>query len=73
MNVSKIYQLDFFKSEEESEIEALRKEIAAVKTSSDKVRRSLFARNGELTKIVVDLQERLAILERNICMGNNEN
>jgi hypothetical protein len=69
MNVSKIYQLDFFKTEEESEIEALRKEIAAVKTSSDKVRRSLFARNGELTKIVIDLQERLAVIERNICKG----
>jgi hypothetical protein len=67
MNVSKIYQLDFFKSEEESEIEALRKEIGAVKNSSDKVRRGLFARNGELTKIVNDLQQRLAIIERNIC------
>jgi hypothetical protein len=65
---SKIFQLDFWKTEEESEIEALRKEIGAVKTSSDKVRRSLFARNGELTKVVIDLQERLAILERNICL-----
>ena len=64
---SKIFQLDFWKTEEESEIESLRKEIAAVKTSSDKVRRSLFARNGELAKIVIDLQERLMIIERNLC------
>lgn len=63
-------QLDFWKSEEESELESLRKEIRAVKTSSDKVRRGLYARNGELTKLVLDLQERLAILERNICKGD---
>ncbi len=64
---SKIFQLDFFLTPEESEIESLRKQISAVKSSSDKVRRGLYARNGELTKMVIDLQERLAILEKNIC------
>ena len=62
-------QLDFFKTEEESEIEALRKEIASVKTSSDKVRRALFSRHGDLTKVVMDLQDRLGIIESNICKG----
>ncbi len=36
---SKIFQLDFFLTPEESEIEALRKEIVNVKKSNDKVRR----------------------------------
>lgn len=62
-----IIQLDFFKTEEESEIEALRKEFNSVKSSSDRVRKGMFARHGELTKTVLDLQERLAIIERNIC------
>jgi hypothetical protein len=67
--IMEIVQLDFFKTAEESEIEALRKQIAAVKASSDKVRRGMFARHGDLTKIVLDLQERLAVIERNICRG----
>ena len=65
-----IYQLDFFKNEEESEIEALRAEIKAVKTSSDKVRKGTYARIGELTKLTNDLQDRLRILERNVCQKN---
>ena len=46
------------------------KEIAlATKISADKVRKSLFARNGELAKMYLDLHSRLEIIEKNICQG----
>ncbi len=61
------YQLDFFLSEEESEIESLRKRIEAIGASSTKVRKGTYSRIGELTKVCLDLQERLALIERNIC------
>ena len=60
-------QLDFFRSDEESEIVALRKEISAVSASANKVRKGTYARIGELSKEVRDLKERLAIIERHIC------
>lgn len=60
-------QLDFFKSNEECELDSLRIQVLEIKKSSDKVRKSLFARNGELLKRISDQEERLAILERNIC------
>jgi hypothetical protein len=60
-------QLDFFKTEEESEIEAMHKKIQEVKLSNDKVRKKLFAENGKLVKEIMDLKSRLEILERNIC------
>ena len=60
-------QMDFFKTPIECEMDALRLQLIAVKTSSDKVRRSLYARNNELEKRILDLEARLAILERYIC------
>ncbi len=60
-------QLDLFRSDEESEIIELRKEIVAIRDSSTKVRKGTYARIGELTKEVRDLKERLAIIERHIC------
>ena len=65
-----IVQLDFFKNAEESELEALRKEIEAVSSSSTKVRKGTYARLNELNKICLDLQNRLEIIERNICRGS---
>lgn len=64
-------QLEFWKTQEECEMSALRKEVSELKTSQDKQRKSLFAKNGELTKQVNELNERLSILERNICNGIN--
>lgn len=64
-----IIQLDFFKSAEESEIEALRAEVDAIRKSSDRVRKGIYAKHGELNKICLDLQQRLIIIERNICRG----
>lgn len=66
---TKIYQLDFWKTEEESEIEALRKEIKSIGDSSTRVRKGTYARIGELNKIILDLQDRLTIIECNICKG----
>lgn len=71
MNQSKIFQLDLFLTEEQSEIASLRERIDAVETSTGKVRRSLFAKHGELNKKLLDLEERFSILERNICKGVN--
>jgi len=62
-------QFDLFKSKEESEIESLRKAVDAAVESSHKVRKKLFGENGKLVKRMNELEERLDILERNICKG----
>lgn len=62
-------QLDFFRTPEECEIIQLRGQIKDIEISTGKVRRALFARHGELAKITLDLENRLQILERNICKG----
>lgn len=59
-------QLDFFDSED---THLLRKEIEKLKESNDRVRRSLFAKHGELAKNYIDLLHRMDILERSICKG----
>lgn len=66
-------QLDFFQVEEKNNHEILC-ELAYVKElakstheSSNKVRKSLFARHGELAKMYLDLSNRLEIIEHNIC------
>ncbi len=64
-----VYQLDFFKEPEESRMDALEKSFAIVKESCDKVRKGQFARIGELKKLIMDIDERLGIIEKNICMG----
>lgn len=70
MNQSKIVQLDFFKSSEQSEIDSIRERVEAIGISSSKVRKSLYARNGELNKKMLDLETRMEIIEKNICKGN---
>lgn len=66
-------QLDFFKTEQECEIESLRNQFSThkkeTKESSDRVRKSLFAKNGELKKKVDELEMRLGILEKHICIS----
>lgn len=61
-----LVQLDFW---EETEISILKAKVEKVEDSSNKVRKSLFAKNGELTKKINELEERLTLLERNICHG----
>ncbi len=62
-------QLDLFKTAEECEIEALYRAVEKVRVSSDKVRRGTYAEINALRKRIVELEERQAIIERNICKG----
>jgi hypothetical protein len=52
-----------------SETDVMRMDIDAIKTSCDKVRKSLFAKNNEICKTLLDISHRLEILERNICQA----
>jgi len=60
-------QLDLFRTDEESEIIELRKEIVAIRESTSKVRKKLFGEHGKLVKRMTDQESRLQILERHIC------
>jgi hypothetical protein len=60
-------QYDFFKSPEQCEIEALRKEIEKVRISSDKVRRGIYARHGALEKKYDQLIWEFEQLKQAIC------
>lgn len=62
-------QLDFFKTDEQCEIDALRHEVRDVKASGDRVRKKLFAENNKLNKSILDLEERISIMEKGICNG----
>jgi hypothetical protein len=61
-------QLDFFQTDE---IVILKNENKKLKESLDKMRKALFARNGELEKKCNDSLSRLEIIERFICRGND--
>ena len=66
-----VIQLDFLKSIEESKFDYLEMEISKIKISTDRVRKGIYARHGEIAKRQLDLEERLSILERNICKSTN--
>jgi hypothetical protein len=61
-------QLEFF-APEKTELDFIRSDVKEVKESNDKVRKSMFARHGELARKYAELHERMQILERNICQG----
>lgn len=58
-------QLDFF--EEKNDFELIQEEVKSLRLSNEKVRKSLFARHGELAKKYIELHNRLQILESRIC------
>lgn len=58
-------QLDFFV--EKTKEEFLEEELENLRKSHDKIRKSLFARHGELAKKYMELHERMDIIERYIC------
>ncbi len=62
-----VFQLDFFKTEEQSEMDELRKSVESYKLSLDKVRRGTYAKINEVNKECVELKNRLEIIERNLC------
>lgn len=57
-------QLEWFRDED---IVVLRMEMEKLKSSNDRMRKALFAKHGELAKNYNELNERINILERNIC------
>jgi|SRR3954463_402798 len=57
-------QADFFI---DVDTQALKEEVKRLKESNEKVRKSLFAKHGELAKNYLELMSRLEILERFIC------
>jgi hypothetical protein len=61
-------QLEFF-VDEPSELDQIKCHVKEVRDSSDKVRKSMFARHSELARKYMELNERLQIIERNICRG----
>ncbi len=63
-------QLDFFRSNIDCEMDALRIEFASVKASGEKVRKGTYAEIGALKKRVMELEERLNNIERGLCYGN---
>ena len=63
-------QLEFFKTETECEMDALRHALEQVRKSSEKVRKGTYAKLNELTKEAVDLKIRLEILEKGISKGS---
>lgn len=62
-------KLEYLVIEEKTDIELLKENVLEVKESSDKVRKSLFARHSDLLRKYTELSERLQIIERNICQG----
>jgi hypothetical protein len=62
-----VIQLDLFK--EMSETEIIFEEIRQLRASHEKIRKSLYARHGELAKKYIEIHERMNILEHNICKG----
>ena len=59
-------QLDFFLDDEA----LMRLEMEKIRESTEKVRRGMFARHNELAKYYMELDQRLGIIEKNICKGN---
>ena len=62
-------QLDFFRTESEIEVDRLIRMTEEIRDSTGKVRRALFARNSELQKRVLELEERLSHIEKGLCYG----
>ncbi len=62
-------QLDFFKTEEECELDSLRKSIESIRVSSDKVRRGTYARLNIVSKECAELKADLEIIKMHLCKG----
>jgi len=75
--MGRLIQLELFQDIEPiRDDEKIMRELAEVKElamstykSSEKVRKGLFARHGELAKLYLDLHHRFEVIERAICMS----
>ena len=59
-------QLDIFRDDD---LITIKNDLKKEKDSKDRMRKALFAQNGEMRKEVKDIASRLEILEKNICNG----
>lgn len=59
-------QYDLF-DEVGDDVAALQRTVDEVKASCEKTRKGMFVRHNELGKMMMNLHERLDIIERNIC------
>lgn len=64
-----LIQLEFWKSPQECFEEQIIERVDKSELSLGKMRRKLFAENGALKQQVLELSDRVAIMERNICRG----
>lgn len=67
MNAIAALQLDFFKNEQECEIEQMRKEFASVKDSATRVRKAQFGEIGKIKKELYELRNEFEQLKQAIC------
>lgn len=67
------FQLDMFETPRERQLRMQLERVEALchktKDSTDRVRKKLFAENGEMRKIVSDLSHRLDFIEKAICQN----
>lgn len=61
-----LIQLDFL---EDTELSILKARMLKVEDSSTRCRKKQFAEIGEIKKLVNDINDRLLIIEKNICKG----
>jgi hypothetical protein len=49
------------------DLQYMKERVEGVEVTTEKTRKSMFARHSELAKKYMELHERLQIIERNIC------
>jgi len=62
-------QYSFFETKEETENRALIDHIKELEASIGRIRRGQFAKLGEHNKRILELENKMDIIERNICRG----
>lgn len=65
--MAQLIQLDFF---EATEFSVLKARIEEVRESGTKVRKKLFAENGDLKRRMMELESRMEVIERHLCKGS---
>lgn len=63
-------QLDFFKTQEQCEMDALRLKVATLETTLHKVRKGGYAGHNENRRDILELKEDVALIKRHICHGS---
>lgn len=54
------------------DLQFMKERVNGVEQTTEKTRKSLYARHSELAKKYVELNQRLEIIERNICRGGSK-